>query len=105
MKARTVLFIGGPLDGQWLKMDSYRYVTYVLEPEIFEVADDPIFEDSFKTTWYYLHRWYGHGWTRGITLPFMVHQDLMLLDGTPVLPDGTVMPGHVVGRRLEAWPR
>lgn len=64
--------VGGPMAGEWAEVPS---------------SGGPLHQ-------YYRARWYSPSWK--VVLTLMIHDDLWS-DGLPRLPNGTVLPGGVVG--------
>jgi hypothetical protein len=99
VKTWTCLFLGGPLDGQWVTTEKYRAVQvaqpvpsalhWMAEP-LLGVVDDPV---TAGHTTYVPRKFCASGWRFPLNL--YVHTSLGIVE--PEVPIGTVVPGGLVG--------
>jgi hypothetical protein len=103
MTTWTCLFLGGPLDGQWIECEKYRAVqthahterpiSWMAEPLLGVMTMEDV-------TTYVPRRFWASGWR--FPLDIYVHQSLGIVE--PQIPIGTVVPGGIVGMATQASP-
>lgn len=95
--------IGGRLGGTWVNFGGARVIRWVEPAAVaWSLDPDPLAEAPYIRTATY-RRFYHSSWR--ITLVFYVADELPHdLDGCPVIPDGTVLPGVVVNMEFASSP-